>query len=61
MRDDLDVIAAGQDVLHGLRAAAAAADQPGFQLLVTRAADQLGLNDLEGGGSADARRKERPA
>jgi hypothetical protein len=59
--DDLDVFAPSENVLQGLRAAASAADQPGLQLCVALASDQLGPDDLEGGDTADAGRKERPA
>ena len=41
--DDLHVVAAGEDVLHGLRAAASAADQPGLQFLLARPRTNSGL------------------
>jgi hypothetical protein len=54
---ELDVRVGGQRVDRGLRAAPAAADQPGLQLLRAGSADEFRLNERERRGAEAGRRR----
>ena len=52
-RDDLDVVRAVQNVLNGLRTAAAATNKSGSEFLVAGATYQFRPDNLEGGCACD--------